>query len=429
MTARDAALRALLRGGDSAGDLDTELKLAKLAPRDAAFATELAYGTLKMQRALAWSVQTALRRPFESLDPPLRWVLLLGAYQLLYLDRVPAHGAVDESVKLARAHGHAGTAGLANAALRKIATERLKPPRPSDGDPPSALGIYASLPDWIAAHFIARFGFEDALRGAEGLNGAPRRAVRLGAGQGPPPGAKSGQYGVPETAIVESLTDAARAYVVQSEESQLAVHLLDPQPGETILDICAGRGVKTGMIAGRLGGGGRVVSVDDDETKLAVLRRDVARQSCIIVRADARLALPDAVPDGADRALIDAPCSGLGVIGRRADARWRKRPDDPARFSPVQRAILSSAAAKVRRGGTLLYATCSTHEKEDEESVDAFLVSNREWRAVPIDLARLKLDAGALHSEMRMRGPYLQIVPGIDGADGFFYARLERRPA
>jgi 16S rRNA (cytosine967-C5)-methyltransferase len=428
VTARDAALRALLRGGDSAGDLDAELRLANLTPRDAAFATELSYGTLKMQRALAWSVQTALRRPLESLDPPLRWVLLLGAYQLLYLDRVPAHGAVDESVKLARAHGHAGTAGLANAALRKIATERPKPPRPSAADPPSALGIYASLPDWIAEHLIARFGFDSALRAAEGLNAAPRRAVRLESGQGPPPGAKAGRYGVPETAIVDSLTDAARAYIVQSEESQLAVHLLDPQPGETIIDICAGRGIKTGMIAGRLGPSGRIASVDDDETKLAVLRRDNARRpGSVVVRADARLALPAIVPDDADRALVDAPCSGLGVLGRRADARWRKRPEDPARFSPVQRAILASAAAKVRRGGTLLYATCSTHEKEDEDSVSAFLEMHREWRAVPIDAAKFgpAVDGSALLA----RGPYLQVVPGIEGADGFFYARLERRQA
>lgn len=428
MTARDAALRALLRGGDSAGDLDAELRLADLPARDAGFATELAYGTLKMQRALAWSVRTALRRPLESLDPPLRWVLLLGAYQLLYLDRVPAHGAVDESVKLARAHGHAGTAALANAALRKIATARPKPPRPSAADPPSALGIYASLPDWIAEHFIDRFGFDDALRAAEGLNAAPRRAVRLSAGEGPPPGAIGGRYGVPETAIVDSLTEAARAYVVQSEESQLAVHLLDPQPGETIIDVCAGRGIKAGMIAGRLGGRGRVASVDDDESKLSVLRRDTARRpGSIVVRADARLALPSIVPDDADRALVDAPCSGLGVLGRRADARWRKRPEDPARFSPVQRAILASAAAKVRRGGTLLYATCSTHEKEDEESVTSFLETHREWRAVPIDTTRFgpEIDASAI----RARGLFLQIVPGIDGADGFFYARLERRPA
>jgi len=427
VTARGAALRALLRGGDSAFDLDAELKLAKLSARDAAFATELAYGTIKMQRALAWSVQTALRRPFASLDPPLRWVLLLGAYQLLYLDRVPAHGAVDESVKLARAHGHEGTAGLANAALRKVAAERPKPPVPTAGDPPSALGIYASLPDWIAEHFIARFGFDDALRAAEGLNGAPRRAVRLVPGEGPPPGARAGRYGVPETAIVESLTDDARAYTVQSEESQLAVHLLGPQPGETIIDICAGRGVKTGMIAGRLGGLGRIASVDDDESKLAVLRRDNARFAGVsVVRADARFALPETVPAGADRALVDAPCSGLGILGRRADARWRKMPEDPARFSPVQRAILANAAANVRRGGTLLYVTCSTHEKEDEESVAAFLEAHADWRPIPIDVDRIRVEAG---SELRQRGPYLQIVPGIGGADGFFYARLERRPA
>ncbi|HKW45604.1 MAG TPA: transcription antitermination factor NusB [Candidatus Eremiobacteraceae bacterium] len=428
MTARDAALRALLRGGDSAGGLDAELRVAKLAPRDAAFATELSYGTLKMRRALTWSVQTALRRPFETLDPPLRWVLLLGAYQLLYLDRVPPHGAVDESVKLARAHGHAGTAGLANAALRKIAVDRPKPRRPKSNDDPSVLGIYASLPDWIAAHFIERFGFEAALQAAEGLNVAPRRALRLGAGQEPPTGSQPGRYGVPETAIVDSLADSARAYVVQSEESQLAVHLLDPQPGETIIDICAGRGVKTGMIAGRLQGRGQIVSVDDDKSKLANVRRDVTGGTAVtVLRADARLPLPDAVPEGADRALVDAPCSGLGILGRRADARWRKSPDDPARFSPVQRAILAGAAAKVKSGGTLLYATCSTHIKEDEESVGAFLETHRDWRAIPIDLTRSISVATA--AGMRMRGPYLQIVPGIEGADGFFYARLERRQA
>jgi len=117
----------------------------------------------------------------------------------------------------------------------------------------------------------------------------------------------------------------------------------------------------------------------------------------------------------------------LGILGRRADSRWRKLPEDPARFSPVQRAILSSAAAKVRRGGTLLYVTCSTHEKEDEESVAAFLETHREWRPRPIDAAQLGPALGA--AALRMRGPFLQIVPGVDGADGFFYARLERRPA
>jgi 16S rRNA (cytosine967-C5)-methyltransferase len=430
VNARAAALRALLRGEDVTASLDATLKDAELDARDTGFATELAYGTTKMRRALEWSVQTALKRPFASLDAALQWILLLGAYQLLYLDRIPAHGAVDESVKLARAYGHAGTAGLANAVLRAIARERPKPKRPTKEDTIADFATFASLPDWIAEHYIARFGFNDALRAAEGLNAPPARAVRLAAGQSPPPDARPSPYGVPETALVESLTDEARAYAPQSAESQLAVHLLDPRPGETVLDICAGRGTKTAMIAQRLGGAGAIFSVDDDDAKLSVLRRDNRRWPNITaVAADARKPFAASIPRDVDRALVDAPCSGLGILGRRSDARWRKAPGDPDRFAAVQRMILAAAADRVRVGGTLLYVTCSTHEAEDEAPVQAFLAGNAQWRAVAIEQSK-QLDVAASRRDgLRLRGPYLQIVPGIHGADGFYYALLERRSA
>ncbi len=430
MTARAAALRALLSGEDVTAALDSTLKESGLDMRDTGFATELAYGTTKMRRALEWSVQTALKRPFASLDVALQSILLLGAYQLLYLDRIPAHGAVDESVKLAREYGHAGTAGLANAVLRAIARERPKPKRPTNEDPIADFAAFASLPDWIAEHYVGRFGFADALRAAEGLNAPPARAVRLETGQSPPPGASPSPYGVPETALVESLTDAARAYASQSAESQLAVHLLDPHPGESVLDICAGRGTKTAMIAQRLGGAGAIFSLDDDEAKLSVLRRDTKRWSNIkAVTADARKPFPAIVPRDVDRALVDAPCSGLGILGRRPDARWRKAPGDPARFAAVQRLILDAAAARVRVGGTLLYVTCSTHEAEDEAPVQSFLAGNDQWRAMAIEQSRQLNVESSRRDGLRLRGPYLQIVPGIRGADGFFYALLERRSA
>ncbi len=428
MTARAAALRALLSGEDVTASLDATLKDAGLDARDAGFATELAYGTTKMRRALEWSVQTALRRPFDSLDESLRWILLLGAYQLLCLDRVPAHGAVDESVKLAREFGHAGTAGLANAVLRALARDRPRPPRPNATDPIAVFAQYASLPDWIAEHYVERFGFDVALRAAEGINAPPSRAIRLDVGQSPPPDARPSPYGVPETALVDSLTDAARAYSVQSAESQLAVHLLDPQPGETILDVCAGRGTKTAMIAQRLGGAGTIVSVDDDDSKLSTLRRENVRWGNIrALRADARTTLAANVAHDVDRALVDAPCSGLGILGRRPDARWRKLASDPARFATVQRMILAATAERVRAGGTLLYVTCSTHQLEDEAPVEAFLAGNERFRAVPFERWRqlaIEPDRG---DGLRARGPYLQIIPGIHGADGFFYALLERR--
>ncbi|HET9342961.1 MAG TPA: transcription antitermination factor NusB [Candidatus Eremiobacteraceae bacterium] len=457
LTARGVALAALMHGGFAAEDLDRELRAASLGPTDRGFATELAYGTLKMRRALIWSVSRHLSRPFESLDERLKWVILLGAYQLLYLDRVPAHSAVDEAVTLARAGGHPGIAGFANAVLRKVAADKARPPVPTPADGAVALGIYASLPDWIAAQLIARFGFDDALRAADGMNGAPRRAFRIDGSpvererlmevvvgavdlHGRPPrpsqandtsrsspdGLNENRYQIPECLVVvgaanETLREAIASgrVVRQSEESQLAVHLLDPKPGEVVLDACCGRGVKTSMIASRLAGEGTVWALDDDEQKLSALRDTVQRKewkNVRVLRADARETYPTEVPTQVDAALVDAPCSGLGVLGRRPDARWRKREHDPARFARVQAAILRTAAQRVRPGGRLQYVTCTTPAEEDEAIVDAFLGENAEWSAADLPLTA--------SSGVRKIGKYALTVPGIDGADGFFYALL-----
>jgi 16S rRNA (cytosine967-C5)-methyltransferase len=206
---------------------------------------------------------------------------------------------------------------------------------------------------------------------------------------------------------------------VQSEESQFAVHVLDPREGERILDVCAGRGVKTAGIAARLRGHGSIVAVDDDNAKLSALA-DAATHFATpvsIVCADARGEY--APHELADAALVDAPCSGLGIIGRRADARWRKDAHDPARFAPVQRLVLDRAAKHVRPGGRLLYVTCSISPIEDEDVVASFLQSHPQWRA-----RTLAPPPGA--SAVTQIGPHLLSEPGINGGDGFFYASLER---
>ena len=441
MSARSVALAALMRGGFAAEGLDRELRAASLSPADRAFATELAYGTLKMRRSLEWSVSKYVTRRFDSLDERLRWVLLLGAYQLLYLDRVPAHSAVDESVTLARTGGgNKGAAGLANAVLRKVAAERPRPPSPAPEGGAAALGLHASLPDWIAAHLIERFGFAVAVEAADGMNGAPRRALRLSSSPEDREhfvdearragiAVEQARYPIPECRIFEPgsgafVRDAIAAgrAVRQSEESQLAVHLLDPRPGEIVLDACCGRGVKTSMIAARLGGDGAIWAIDDDERKLEALRSSLraaaSARTVHAVRADARQPYPSGVP-AADAALVDAPCSGLGVLGRRPDARWRKREHDPARFSHVQAAVLRAAAERVRTGGRLLYVTCTTPAVEDEAIVDGFLRENESWSAAAIALTPSPW--------LQRLGSHILTVPGIGGGDGFFYALLARR--
>lgn len=441
MNARGVALAALLHGGFAAEDLDRELRAAALNATDRAFATELTYGTLKMRRPLEWSVSRHLTRPFDALDERLRWVLLLGAYQLLYLDRVPAHSAVDESVTLARTGGgNKGAAGVANAVLRKVAAEKVRPTDPTLDGGARALGLYASLPDWIAAQFIDRFGFETARLAADGTNGAPRRAVRVAGSatdrdrfvddaRGAGVAIEPPRYDIPEcvafgaggSAFVRDAIASGRA-VRQSEESQLAVHLLDPRPGEIVIDACCGRGVKTSMIAARLGGRGMVWAIDDDERKLAALRSSLsAVEGVRVVKADARSPYPTEVPEQVDAALVDAPCTGLGVLGRRPDARWRKREGDPARFALVQAAVLRRAAERVRPGGRLLYVTCTTTPIEDEAVVDDFLREQPEWTA-----AEPATSLPSAAPWLRMIGRYALTVPGIGGGDGFFYALLVR---
>ena len=444
MNAREAALRALMLGGDAAGTLDRMLGRSQLDARDRAFATELAHGTLKRRRTLEWSVQTCLKRPLEKLDPLLRWSLLLGAYQLLFLSRVPAHSAVDESVSLARRLGHAGLAATANAVLRRLSRERPLPPAPTPQGGAAALGLYASLPDWIAQAFIDRFGFDEAAKIAQGLLAPPRRALRVdttkwSVAEASHALARAGfettasSYAIPECLTLSGTARGDRRFLegcladgrltMQSEESQLAVHLLDPSEGERILDVCAGRGVKTGGIATRLRGRGSILAVDDDAAKLQILTKSSKRFATpvSVVRADARAEYAPRERDTMDAALVDAPCSGLGIIGRRADARWRKEPHDPARFAPVQRDALAQAAEHVRPGGRLLYVTCSTSPLEDEDVVSGFLQAHPHWRA-----RELAVPPGA--SGVIQLGANLLSEPGINGSDGFFYALLERSP-
>jgi 16S rRNA (cytosine967-C5)-methyltransferase len=438
---REVALRALLAGGSQRA-LELALRDSDLTARDRALLTQLVYGTLKMVRALDWSITKYLRRPIEQLTAELLWTLRLGAFQLLYLEKIPAHSAVDESVKLARRTGHAGTAAVANAVLRKIASTRVRPPRPGPHDPASVLGEYASLPDWLAGHLIDRFGFDLALRVADGINRMPRRAVRVNtriASVAETASAleragvivRGSRYGIADCLVLEKTPAGSAAFInrligsgrltMQSEESQLAVELLDPKSNEVILDVCAGRGVKTGSIAQRRPAA--LYALDDDPLKLASLAQEMVRldlDAVETVNADATKPYPDAVPPTVDAVLVDAPCSGIGTLGRRAELRWAKSETDPPRLARTQRAILQQAAYAVRPGGRLLYVSCSTDAREDEQIVDAFLAENAAWRA-----SDLRLHAPP---EATMRfGSYALTVPGIDGADGFFYAKLERQ--
>jgi 16S rRNA (cytosine967-C5)-methyltransferase len=364
-------------------------------------------------------------------------VLRLGVYQILFLDRVPPHAAVDESVKLARKYGHAGTAGLVNGVLRKMLREREAVPDPLTriGDPVERLAVAYSHPRWLVERWQARFGEEDT-RALLAANNRPRTLglrVNLARTDRETLRRALEERRLPVEASpwtrlsLRAATDLVPAslpefeaghFFVQDEGETLVVELLGAEPGETILDLTAAPGGKTTQIQESRGNHGFVVAVDLQVQRLARLRENLDRlgvEHVGIVRADGRaLALARPV----DRVLVDAPCSGLGVLGRRADARWRKREASLRALAGLEAGLLRAGARHVRPGGVLVYSVCSFEPEEGPLLVRRFLAANPEFALE--DAARW------LPAETVTDG-FLLLYPHRHGTDGAFAARLRRK--
>lgn len=429
-TAREVALQVCRdvfgptpRGAREA--LDYRLRKTALAPRDRAFATELAYGAIKMRRFLDFELQPYVGERAKSLPQPIAEILRLGTYQLRAMNGVEAYAAVSESVGLARKYGHKGTAGLVNAVLRRIATDA---PREAD------LETRASLPNWVVSHWRERFDEERLDAILAGVNGpaaaglcvdlrkattAEAQAVLSEAGIATTPSAFAHDELVLDATAPSGELErlAEHRWHLHAEAAAFPVDILDPQPAQRIVELCCGRGNKTLQIASRMHDEGSILAVDDDPRKIAQTsaRLDAAGIATVaLVTAD--VSAMQATPD-ADLVLLDAPCSGLGILGRQPEARWRKRPDDPERMAVVQRKLLDAAAGSLKPGGALVYAVCSTDRRECEDVVDAFLAAQAGFSrdVLPPRYAPFSTANGDV-----------LVPPGLDGRDGFYIARLRR---
>ena len=412
--------------------LDYRTRAAAFENRDRGFATELAYGAIKMRRWLDYQLEPFLGARAATIPRPIAEILRLGVYQLRCMNGVEAYAAVSESVGLARRYGHKGTAGLVNAVLRRVAEGTV---RDAPGDADDALAIRASLPTWIVAHWRARFGAGPLPAILAGVN-APAAiglSVNLARAERADVLAALAAAGIVATAspyaddalVIDghspsSVLDelAGGRWQVQSEAASFPVDILDPQPGERVFEACSGRGNKTLQILARTNAAATVESVDLDERRVSRARERLiaagVADSALVRVGDAASERGDA---DCDRVLVDAPCSGLGIIGRQPEARWRKDPADGARLGPLQAAILRAAAGRLKPGGSLVYAVCSTDARESEAIVDAFVAERPEFRRAPI----AERYAPFLTSDGDVR-----TVPGIDGRDGFYVARLTR---
>ncbi len=383
MSARGVAYEVVRRVFEEGAYADRAFRsLAEgLDERDRAFAMQLAYGTVQRVRPLDHAIETLGRRPVRKLDPPVRAALRLGAYQLAYLESVPAHAAANESVELVRAAGLERAVAFTNAVMRRLGEGISELLASLTEDTPAAAALKHSYPDWVAEAWWRELGSGDALSLMRAQNEAPERILR-------------------------EPTGGLLAPWPQSRGSQLAGAAVGAQPGERILDLCAAPGGKATQL---VAAGAEVVAVEKHPGRARELEENAARLGALsrVVNADA-LELPGDLT-GFDRVLVDAPCSGLGVLNSRPDLRWRASP-----LPELQLDLLRVAAERVRPGGSITYAVCTIHRPENGDVVDAL--------GLPVD------DLGAEFAELRhpLRPDFLLTLPHVHGTSGFFVARLRR---
>lgn len=408
---------------------DYRVQRAGLDARDTAFAAELAYGAIKMRRALDWYLAPYVA---DTVPAAVRELLRLAAYELLYT-RADEHAAVFEFVNLAKRIAHRGLANLVNAVLRRLLRERPAAPRRDQfEDDAEYLGTRYSLPTWLVVQWLDVFG--DATETiCEGVNAPAQQAIvvntlRNGVAETQERLGTAGVVTEQSSFVPEALllrdgrvpSDADGGWWQQSESSAMVADVLNPQPGDTIVDVCSGRGNKALQIGARLERDGALLCIERDERKTKILteRLEKAGIAGAIVTGDATQEL---LPQGRgfERALIDAPCSGVGIVGRQPEARWKKQKSDGERLATTQRALLEQIARHVLPGGVLVYAVCSTDPRETTEVMDWFL-------------ARHDFERGSIavkYEPLLGASGDVVVPPGIERRDGFFIARLERRPS
>lgn len=428
---RLAAAKTLLAVQSGRATLAAELERARRGfpdERDRGLLMELTAGTLRWRGAIDAVLTPFVSRPFGEIHEAVLAVLRIGVYELRHLTRMPAHAVVNEAVESVRLLRQGRAAGFVNAILRSVERKRDEltlPGRPTTNDREAWIAYLStslSHPRWLAERYFDRVGAAGAEAWCRYNNAIPSVTVRVVAATttsdqatleeelrtagGTPSPLTPDAWRLPAGALTSLLDIVRDRIAVQDEGSQLVAQRVAAAPGQRVLDLCAAPGGKSAMLARAVGATGLVISCDTRPARLAVLKQTLRHEGVPVrvVRIDATTPLP--FGPVFDRVLIDAPCSGLGTIGRDPDVKWSRQPDSLARFSATQRAMLEQAAGTIAPGGRLVYATCSSEPEENADVVEAFL---------------------AAHPDFRREGADLETRPDRDGLDAFFAAVLVRR--
>ncbi|OHE18052.1 MAG: 16S rRNA (cytosine(967)-C(5))-methyltransferase [Syntrophobacterales bacterium GWC2_56_13] len=421
--------------------LDAALSGTALAnPHDRGLLTELVYGTLRMRGRLDWIIGQLYRGDAAALETGVRNILRTGLYQLWYTDRIPPFAAVNEAVGIARKTCPAAS-GLVNALLRTALRKKDAIAWPDMAKSPGkAISVIHSHPRWLVERWLDEFGIDETIAICRANNAVPPLALRVNslkasreqavaalakegiAAESAPFSADGIILASPAAGLRETASWRDGLIRIQDEASQLIALLLSPEPGESLLDLCAGTGGKTLHLAALMENRGSITAVDLYPDKLRQLQEEAGRLGVTIVEtqvADA-LALPETFRDAFDRVLLDAPCSGLGTIRRNPEIRWRLAPKDLNNCMQIQKRLLRSAADCVRPGGRLVYSVCTVTPEENEAVIEDLLKNRPDFSLIKPPIA------GGIPPELIDPAGFFRTFPHLHGTDGFFAALLIR---
>ncbi|MCX8129009.1 MAG: 16S rRNA (cytosine(967)-C(5))-methyltransferase RsmB [Clostridia bacterium] len=443
--ARETALKIIYevneKGAYSNITLNKYLESAEIRSIDRSFITELVYGTLKWKLSIDWIIEQFSSVKLKKISPWILNILRLGVYQLMYTDKIPESAACNESVTLSKRFGHAASSRYVNGVLRNIARNKksINYPDP-EKDKIKYLAVRYSHPEWLVDEWLNLFGAEFTESLLVSNNSVPDLTVRVNTlkvskeqlleglkNEGME--CQNGKY-ADEAVIINNPSALTRLetfsngwFQVQDESSMLVGKILDPKPGELVMDVCSAPGGKSTHIAELMQNKGVIVSRDIHEHKIKMISDAARRLGIEIIKADIFDAseLDSTYVEKADRVLVDAPCTGLGIIRRKPDIKWARNLGDTKEIVKLQEKILDVSSQYVKPGGALVYSTCTIVPEENEHMVKSFLKKNDKFALA--DIADLLPDK--LRKPDSNKG-FVQLYPNVDGIDGFFIAKLVR---
>ena len=413
--------------------LETELREQKLSEKNKGLVQEIFFGIIRWRNRLDWIIKKIYHGQLEKTPRFIRYILQIALYQLIFMDRIPEYAAIHEAVELAKTKGGTYWGKKVNAILRSFQRSEHKIDFPElSTNPVEFIAVYYSHPEWMVKRWIERFGIDDTILLCEANNKTPLLSLRVNTikisvqelqsrlaqvdvltSQSPYLKNFIQAQNLPDLSQFQSFQEGL--FSIQDVSAGLACVLLSPRPGDKIVDLCAAPGGKSTFLAELTKDEGDIFAVDANLQRLNLIRQNLNRlklKSVQLVQADGTQYSSQKV----DKLIVDAPCSGLGVLSKRVDLRWKRTPGQLEELSELQLKLLQNAAKLVKPGGVIVYCTCTIEPEENEQIIDKFFIENKNFRLEPA--------SKFISKELTTSEGFVYTLPHQHGIDGSFAARL-----